>query len=166
MCEAAAVSLSLSDTSSTIAVVGVHRLKLYHIPGCYWDTFNPGSLYFNPETTAVKDCSYSSNSYKNKCICVTAPLCSEHNGAMSNNGACYCGTSSSETSATGIVTTTKSELCREVSTGLFCISSLNMCARACPLGKYRSAATNGVCIECPIGQHSDDATDNTRCKLW
>ena len=148
MCEEAAVSLSLSDTSADASSGAQNGFS--YIPGCYLYLMNPGSLYFNTEITSLKDCSYASSSYKNKCICVTAPLCSEHNGTTPNNAACYCGT----------------KLCREVSTGLYCISSLNVCARACPLGKYRSAATDGICIKCKVGQHSDDATDNTRCKLW
>ena len=55
--------------------------------------------------------------------------CSKTDGSVANSDACPCGTS----------------YCY-ASVGLYCISSVNFCGKACTsLGEYRSAGTNGVC---------------------
>ena len=114
-CEAAAVSLDNSDTSA-----GVFS-NSGNPPGC-WK--NGNTLYFNTLTTSTTKC--GSSGYT--CLCATGPLCSETDGTTANSAGCICGAA--------VCTPT---------TGLFCISSLNICHKTCSLGEYRSAGTSGVC---------------------
>ena len=159
-------------------------------PGC--NAPDGGTVYLNsllsfpPSSFTIRGC--MNDNYR--CLCATGPSCSETDGTTSNSDGCicnaavcttttglYCDNTTSTCSRGNACTFSNGSLansgacpcgtsyCYSV-TGFYCISSRNLCRKACSFGKYRSDATNGVCTKCPVGQHSDDASDMTRCKLW
>ena len=115
-------------------------------------TYGIASVFFGWHSSLTDGSSYCrfTGSWSNVVVSLLKPpvTCSSSNGTVTNNGNCKCGTSNCD-----------------VSSGLYCISSLNFCGKTCPaLGEYRSGATNGVCTKCPGGSYSDDASDMSRCK--
>ena len=153
-------------------------------PGC--NAPDDGTVFVNSLSTSSFKC--RNDNYR--CLCATGQSCSETDGTTSNSDACicnaavctvttglYCDNTTSTCSRGNACTFSNGSLansgacpcgtsyCYSV-TGFYCISSRNLCRKACSFGKYRSDATNGVCTKCSVGQHSDDASDMTRCKLW
>ena len=114
-CEAAATSMDLNDVVATevsydnlINHLGRGRS---HPPGCFWFGNN---LYYNTLSTSTQSCTSNSDF----CLCVTAPDCTQTNGATSNAAPCYCG----PTDGTVVLCTAAS--------GLYCYSSHSLCATA------------------------------------
>ena len=95
-------------------------------------TYGIASVFFGWHSSLTDGSSYCrfTGSWSNVVVSLLKPpvTCSSSNGTVTNNGNCKCGTSNCD-----------------VSSGLYCISSLNICHKACSLGEYRSAGTNGVC---------------------
>jgi hypothetical protein len=154
-------------------------------PGC---NAPAGGVFFNSLSTSSTPC----NSDTNRCLCASGQACSQTDGITPNSDECMCNAAVCTTATTGLYcdnttsTCSRGDACTNTNgslpnsgacpcgtsycysvTGLYCLSDLNLgCRKACSFGKYRSNATNGVCTNCPVGQHSDDASDMTRCKLW
>ena len=154
-------------------------------PGC---NAPAGGVFFNSDSTSSTTCSSDAN----RCLCATGQACSQTDGTTSNSDGCMCNSAVCTAATTGLYcdnttsTCSRGDACTNTNgslpnsgacpcgtsycysvTGLYCLSDFNLgCRKACSFGKYRSNATNGVCTNCPVGQHSDDASDMTRCKLW
>ena len=81
-CEAAAVSMGLSDTTADWK-------NSPDPPGCYYDTDSSDTdehLFYNYQFSSTSKCSSASS-----CICVAASTCAITDGSEANTGPCQCG---------------------------------------------------------------------------
>ena len=156
--------MGVRDTSAIV------RSRSDNPPGCWkcHRTTCDHELFFNTLTTSTTTC--GTGTYPNyPCLCATGPLCSETDGTTANSAGCICGAAAC-TPTTGLYCVSSSSTCSRGSAcsnnngalintvdcscgtsacnsfnGMYCISSLNICHKACSLGEYRSAGTNGEC---------------------
>ena len=141
-CEDAAKSMGLTD--QTVDLIDNEKRP----PGCFWSNTR---LMFNKaifsNTGGIKTQNEAACSSIDQCLCWIGQECPSPDDSFPvsfpSSIDCIC----------------RGKLCRIKSDGgsngkLYCIAEVEFCGPECPLGKYRSKSTGGVCVGCSAGKWS------------